>query len=81
FLEFEFGEMRHALIYTLAGPFAFMVHSNTYVGFWGKVKKLWDKLVLNVLANKKALKVYWWVTMPLRVRRWQTHNKQFKSDS
>lgn len=81
FLEFEFGEMRHTLIYTLAGPFAFIAHSNTYVGFLGKVNKLWDKLVLNVITNQKALKVYWWATMPLRVRRWQTHNKAFKSDS
>ncbi|MGL6372433.1 hypothetical protein ACSZMY_01770 [Aeromonas hydrophila] len=81
FLELEFSEMRQSLIYTLAGPFAFITNSNTYVGFWGGVKKLWDKFVLNVIANKKALKVYWWATMPFRVKRWQRHSKVFKSDS
>lgn len=80
FIEFEFDEMRHALIYTLAGPFAFIAYSNTYVGFFGVIKKQWNKLVLNVIANKKILKVYWWATMPLRVRRWKTH-KTFESDS
>ncbi|MFM5352082.1 hypothetical protein ACSZNH_17920 [Aeromonas dhakensis] len=80
FLELEFGEMKHSLIYKLAGPFALLACSNTYVGFFGAIKKQWDKFIINIIANEKVLKVYWWITMPIRVRRWQK-SKTFKCDS